>query len=193
MRERERETEGKDEGEVEVEKEKRKTSIEAHLAHEKSERFRPLALFAGARKRRVVLLWLLRSRSRGHRRLCSTARACEKSTREAERDSGEGAQNKKAEAPKSAHPIAAAAGTKKERPPSPFLSLTRSRQYPTAAYLVLGLGSQPFEERVALIGAGCARLVLVSHRFSFFLFRFVFSICSIPFFFAAGARKEEEH
>lgn len=72
---------------------------------------------------------------------------------------------------KSAHPIAAAAGTKEKRGLS--VSLARSRNHPTnAAYLVLGLGSQPFEERVALKGAGRARLVLVSHRFSFLLLLF---------------------
>ena len=66
---------------------------------------------------------------------------------------------------------------RRERPLKPFLSLL-SRAHvviiilpPQQAYLVLGLGSQPLEERVALKGAGCARLVVMSHRFFFVVFQ----------------------
>ena len=62
---------------------------------------------------------------------------------------------------------------------SPFLFL-RSRHSSNAAYLVLGLGSQPLEERIALEGARRARLFLVRHLACFFFNR-LFSLDSFSF------------
>ena len=76
---------------------------------------------------------------------------------------------------------------KASQSPFPSRSLARVHHPTNAAYLVLGLGSQPLEERVALKGAGRARLVLVSHRFlsRFFFFQFA----SIPFFFFVARKR----
>ena len=190
-REREREGERKWERSWRLKKKegKKKTSIEAPLARPTTRESDSPALsrslflslsFARKGASRSSSASSI-SRSRGCLRLCSTARAREKGTREGGK--GHREETRENRAPKSLlNPIAAAAAKR-----GLSLSLPLSPLARLAAYLVLGLGSQPLEERVALEGARRARLFLVRHlafpffRSAFFSIRFALARFFFPF------------